>query len=89
MQSLTFNEIVLVHRKTCCATIVMDPEVKAELEPSIGDNCPHTPLMKADKEQLLQRIFVLEKEIAIKQIQTQDASKSQRNNMYPKIISMK
>lgn len=78
MQSLDFNEVALVHRKTCAATeeIVLKPEMKTQLLPPIADDtCSGELLMKANKEELLHRILVLENEIAEKQIETQNASK--------------
>ncbi|KAL0274320.1 UNVERIFIED_CONTAM: hypothetical protein PYX00_006772 [Menopon gallinae] len=76
LESLNFNEVALVHRKTCAATeeIVLQPEMKAQLLPPIADDpCAREQLLKANKEELLQRILVLENEIAAKQMETQNA----------------
>lgn len=78
VQALSFNELALVHRRTCTALsgVVIDEDTKVDVDPTIGDaGCPHLQLADADKEQLLHRIFVLENEIAVKQVETQDTSK--------------
>ncbi|KAL0273952.1 UNVERIFIED_CONTAM: hypothetical protein PYX00_006508 [Menopon gallinae] len=76
LKCLQFDELMLVHCKTCFAADSFFEELNMRVEHDgdlLGNACPHMPLLKEEKEELLKRIFVLENEIAIKQLETHEA----------------
>lgn len=73
-QSLTFEELILVHCKTCFVPYEINESEErggGELSPEV---CKHKMLMGAEKEELLKRIFFLEREVVIKQLEMHEAS---------------
>lgn len=69
--------MILVHSKTCFTpeSMIDRNEREEGITEAIGDGCRHKALMTASKEELINKIFALEHEIVIKQLETHEASK--------------
>ncbi|KAK6623738.1 hypothetical protein RUM43_009591 [Polyplax serrata] len=80
LQSLTFDELITVHAKTC---FVPEEDIDEKGGGELNDTCRHKVFMAAEKEELLKRIFKLEREMIIKELETHEASsnRTQRRNI--------